>query len=59
MLTFTMQVFFVFFAAFSITGTYHGTGQHARDIQPPTEIPVGLKVNFTNFSLSDLTTDPL
>lgn len=58
-LTFTLQVFFVFIAAFSITGTYHGTGQHVQDIQPPTEIPVGLKVTFTNVSMSDLTTDPL
>jgi hypothetical protein len=38
------QVMFVLYVAFAITGVYHGTGQHTTDIQPPTEVPIGLKV---------------
>ena len=38
------KVFFVLHAGFAITGVHHGTGQHAWDIQPPTELPIGLKV---------------
>jgi hypothetical protein len=38
-----LQVFFVFFCGFAITGVSHGTGQHAVNILPPTEIPIGLK----------------
>lgn len=38
------QVLFVLHATFAITGIHHGTGQHAWDIQPPTELPIGLKV---------------
>lgn len=37
-------MFFVLYVAFAITGVYHGTGQHTADIQPPTEVPIGLKV---------------
>jgi hypothetical protein len=40
----TSQVLFVLHASFAITGIHHGTGQHAWNIQPPTEIPIGLKV---------------
>lgn len=39
------KVLFVLHAAFAITGVHHGTGQHAWDIQPPAEIPIGLKVS--------------
>ena len=35
---------FVLYVAFAITGVYHGTGQHTTDIQPATEVPIGLKV---------------
>lgn len=35
---------FVLYVAFAITGVYHGTGQHTWDIQPATEVPIGLKV---------------
>jgi hypothetical protein len=38
------QIFFTFFTAFAITGVKYGTGQHAQDIQPPSNIPIGLKV---------------
>jgi hypothetical protein len=38
------QVMFVLYVAFAITGVYHGTGQHTSDIQPATEVPIGLKV---------------
>jgi hypothetical protein len=38
------QVMFVLYVAFAITGVYHGTGQHTADIQPATEVPIGLKV---------------
>jgi hypothetical protein len=38
-------LFFVLYVAFAITGVYHGTGQHTADIQPATEIPIGLKVS--------------
>jgi len=38
------KVLFVLHAGFAITGVHHGTGQHAWEIQPPTELPVGLKV---------------
>lgn len=31
-------------ATFAIAGAYHGTGQHANLIQPPTELPIGLMV---------------
>lgn len=31
-------------ASCAFLGIQHGTGQHAWEIQPPTEIPVGLKV---------------
>lgn len=58
-LTYPLQVFFIFIAAFSITGTYHGTGQHAQDIQPATEIPVGLKVTFSPVLRSELGTNAL
>jgi hypothetical protein len=40
------QICFAFFCAFAISGVYHGTGQHANVINPPTEIPIGLKVCF-------------
>lgn len=40
----TVQVFFIIFASCAITGAHHGTGQHAWNIQPPEELPVGLKV---------------
>ena len=59
MLTITLQIFFVIYATFAITGTHHGTGQHVWDIQPPTEIPIGLKVSSTNISQLDLTTNTL
>jgi hypothetical protein len=36
---------FVLYVAFAITGVYHGTGQHTADIQPATEVPIGLKVS--------------
>ncbi|KAI6821863.1 hypothetical protein KC340_g12663 [Hortaea werneckii] len=36
-------VFFIIFASCAITGAHHGTGQHAWNIQPPEELPVGLK----------------
>jgi hypothetical protein len=39
------EILFVLHAAFAITGVHHGTGQHAEDIQPPTELPIGLKVS--------------
>lgn len=39
------QFLFIILCAFAITGTYHGTGQHADKIKPVTEIPVGLKVS--------------
>jgi hypothetical protein len=35
---------FTFHGAFAIAGAYHGTGQHANLIQPPTEPPIALKV---------------
>lgn len=38
------KILFVLHAAFAITGVHHGTGQHAWDIQPPSELPIGLKV---------------
>jgi hypothetical protein len=38
------QILFTFFTAFAITGVQYGTGQHAQDIQPPSNIPIGLKV---------------
>jgi hypothetical protein len=38
------QILFTFFTAFAITGVKYGTGQHAQDIQPPSNIPIGLKV---------------
>lgn len=40
-----VQAFFVCHAAFSIAGVHHGTGQHAWNIHPETEIPVALKVS--------------
>lgn len=39
------ELLFVLHAAFAITGVHHGTGQHAWDIQPPSELPIGLKVS--------------
>ncbi|KAI6789848.1 hypothetical protein KC361_g8292 [Hortaea werneckii] len=36
-------VFFIIFSSCAITGAHHGTGQHAWNIQPPEELPVGLK----------------
>lgn len=39
------KILFVLHAAFAITGVHHGTGQHAWEIQPPSELPVGLKVS--------------
>lgn len=39
-----LQVFFVFFCTFAISGVHHGTGQHAGTF-PLVEIPVGLKVD--------------
>jgi len=39
------KILFVLHAAFAITGVHHGTGQHAWDIQPPSELPIGLKVS--------------
>lgn len=39
---------FVLYVAFAITGVYHGTGQHVGDIQPATELPIGLKVLCTS-----------
>jgi hypothetical protein len=50
----SVQVFFAIYSAFAITGTYHGTGQHAWSIHPSTEIPVALKVIDMNVSLKDL-----
>ena len=41
---------FVLYVAFAITGVYHGTGQHAWEIQPPTEVPVGLKVSHSSIA---------
>ncbi len=38
------QILFTFFTAFAITGVQYGTGQHAQDIKPPSNIPIGLKV---------------
>jgi hypothetical protein len=46
------EVFFVLHAAFAITGIHHGTGQHAWNIQPSTEIPIGLKVSRWRLSCS-------
>lgn len=37
-------MFFICHAAFSMVGVHHGTGQHAWNIKPATEIPVALKV---------------
>ncbi|KPI43452.1 uncharacterized protein AB675_7061 [Cyphellophora attinorum] len=34
---------FCVFASFALTGVRHGTGQHAEDILPPSELPIGLK----------------
>lgn len=34
---------FILFATFALIGVHHGTGQHAQNIQPPTEIPIGIK----------------
>jgi len=39
-----LQVFFVLFGSFAITGVYHGTGQHT-SVLPEAEIPMGLKVS--------------
>jgi hypothetical protein len=39
----SLQLLFVFYSSFAITGVYHGTGQHA-DAIPMAEIPIGLKV---------------
>lgn len=36
-------VLFVFFCTFAISGVHHGTGQHAVDIIPASEIPIGIK----------------
>lgn len=38
------QAIFIAHAACAFSGVQHGTGQHAWDIQPPTEIPIGLMV---------------
>lgn len=38
------KAFFVIHASFAICGVHHGTGQHAWDIKPASEIPVALKV---------------
>jgi hypothetical protein len=48
------QVLFVLHAAFAITGIHHGTGQHAWNIQPSTEIPIGLKVSHWRLSLQSI-----
>jgi hypothetical protein len=42
---------FVLYVAFAITGVYHGTGQHIADIEPPTEVPVGLKVFYCSIDV--------
>lgn len=42
---------FVLYVAFAITGVYHGTGQHIADIEPPTEVPVGLKVSHCSIDV--------
>jgi hypothetical protein len=42
---------FVLYVAFAITGVYHGTGQHTSDIQPATEVPIGLKVLRSSTSM--------
>lgn len=39
-----LQIMFVFYVTFAVVGVHHGTGQHVWEIQPPTEVPVGLKV---------------
>jgi hypothetical protein len=36
------QILFILLCAFANTGAYHGTGQHAADIKPPSEIPIAL-----------------
>jgi len=40
------QIFFALFVAFAMTGVFHGTGQHAWNIKPATEIPVGVKASL-------------
>lgn len=37
-------ILFLLHGAFAIAGAYHGSGQHADLIQPPTELPIGLMV---------------
>ncbi|KAA8909684.1 hypothetical protein FN846DRAFT_941841 [Sphaerosporella brunnea] len=37
------QSFFTFFCVFAILGVEYGTGQHAVDIKPQSNIPIGLK----------------
>ena len=48
------QIMFVLYVAFAITGVHHGTGQHIGDIQPATEVPIGLKVSCSfTFTCND------
>lgn len=43
-LIYLAKVFFICYAAFAIAGVHHGTGQHAWNIHPESEITVALKV---------------
>ncbi|KAK5164637.1 uncharacterized protein LTR77_009843 [Saxophila tyrrhenica] len=42
-LTVVAWIFFVCYSSFAIAGAHHGTGQHAWNIHPASDIPVGLK----------------
>lgn len=44
-ITFSKAIF-IAHASCAFLGVKHGTGQHAWDIQPPTEVPVGLMVSL-------------
>jgi hypothetical protein len=41
-----IQLAFTPFCAFAIAGVHYGTGQHAVDIHPSSNIPIGLKVSL-------------
>ncbi len=43
-LTDMLQILFTFFCGFSLTGVAYGAGQHMADIEPQSNIPIGLHV---------------
>jgi hypothetical protein len=45
------QIMFACLCGFAITGAFHGTGQHAAEIKPQSEIPIALKVTILNIHL--------